>query len=288
MRIIVLGASGQLGSIIFNSLKQKHDVLGTSRSSHGYFKFDPFRDNWSKLSQADVLVNCIGQINPTRSTSFYKIDVDLAKLIIKNRDVMGNPKIIQISALGASPVHPVEFLRTKGIADTFLLQSPNTSIVRPSIVCTPRTMIVRKMLMLLRFATYSQIIPVPKGFLKTQIQPLMPQDLIAVVEQLCIDPKSSGIINVVGPQRFDFAEIIDLMFETQRKNYRLIEIPKEVTNVIVKYGVSLFFPSIINWQQYQLLFEDNVGESSQVYRTIGRALTPTREFFINEFSYATN
>ena len=145
MRIVVLGASGQIGSVIYNGLKDRHVVLGTSRkASADCVRFDPFQDNWHVLGTVDVLINCIGQIEATSSSSFHHIHVDLTKRIIAHRQQIGNPTILQISALGASAAHNVEFLRTKGIADDLLLQHAETAVIRPSIVCTHRTMIVRK------------------------------------------------------------------------------------------------------------------------------------------------
>lgn len=288
MKIIVLGASGQIGSLLYDRLRQDHDVTGTSRRrSNKYLQLDPFKDDWSALGKADVLVNCVGQIEATLSTSFYKIHVELAKLIIKYRELIGNPKIIQVSALGASINHKVEFLRTKGIADDFLLQHTDTVVVRPSIVCTHRTMIVRKMLMLEKMTSYTLgVVVVPRGFLHTRIQPVMPGDLAVVVEKLCLHPQRSKVIHVVGPDPFSFHELLRIMFEAKGKKYRLLGVPKFITDVIIGYGVSLLFPKAINPQQYQLLFEDNVADSTEAERMLGIRMASTREYFINEFSNA--
>ena len=133
MRIIILGASGQIGSFLFEDLRSKYTVTGTSRkSSTSLLRFDPFLDDWSALGEADVVINCIGQIQESSSCSFKKIHLGISKKLIENRMLLGDPRIIQISALGASAIHPVEFLRTKGEADDYLLQFPDTVVARPS------------------------------------------------------------------------------------------------------------------------------------------------------------
>lgn len=289
MRIIVLGASGQIGSVIFNGLKRAHQVIGTSRKpSLKLRQFDPFDDDWLSLGTADVLINCVGQIEATDSSSFYRIHVELTKRIIEHRQSIGDPRIIQISALGASTEHKVEFLRTKGEADDLLLQHPNTTVVRPSIVCTHRTMIVRKMLMLSNISRFSfGIVTVPKGFLKTKIQPIMPTDLVDLVEKQLYD-REHCVVNAVGPESLSFHEIITMMLESRNQKMRLVEISKAIADVMVSTFVSPVFPNVINAQQYQLLFENNVADEKTVTQILGRPLTSTRQFFKDEFSYASN
>ena len=288
MRIVVLGASGQIGSVIYDALKRHHNVVGTSRKESGeLIQFDPFQDTWSALGKSDIFINCVGQIEAAPGSSFYKIHLELTKLIVLNRLAIGNPRIIQISALGAAANHKVEFLKTKGMADDYLLQHSNTVVVKPSIVCTHRTMIVQKMLMLLKISKYTQgLVFAPKGFLNSKIQPVMPQDLAALVATLCMTQYLPKVVNVVGPERLSFHQIINFMFQTKQESYRLIQVPKFLTDVLVKYVVSLLFPKVITSQQYQLLFDDNIANAAPAERILGTPLTPTKQFFINEFSYA--
>lgn len=284
MKIIVLGGGGQIGSVVCASLTKTHDVIGTSRKpSANLVRFDPFEDDWTSLGKADVVINCVGQIGATRSTSFHKIHVALPERIIAHRQLMGNPRIIQMSGLGASAEHRVEFLRTKGIADDFLLQHPNTVVVRPSIVCTHRTMMVRKMLMLSHMARLSfGLLPVPKGFLNTRIQPIMAQDLVDTIEALCTD-RGHRVVYAVGEDAITFRELVTLLAETRHQKIRFIEIPKGVTDVIVKRFVSWAFPDLINAQQYELLFQDNTADAGAITGILGRPLASTRAFFADEF-----
>lgn len=287
MKIIVLGATGQIGSIIYKGLQGTHEVIGTSRNKRpGMMKFDPFRDDWSHLGKAQVLVNCIGQIEATKTSSFEHIHVNLTKLIIQNRGAVGASKIIQISALGASENHHISFLRTKGIADKLLLSHPGTVVIRPSIVCTHRTMIIKKMLMLSKIGSFTLgIFPIPSGFLKTKIQPVMPKDLGALVDKICFSV-TEQIINAVGPESISFGELIDIMNKTRNQSLKLIEVSRMLFDILVKAFADPMFPTIINWQQYRLLFEDNVADAKSIENILGRRPTSTKEFFKNEFANA--
>ncbi len=285
MKVIVLGASGQIGSAIRAALNKDHEVVGTSRKDTAELvQFDPFQDDWASLGQADVIINAIGQIGAARSSGFYKIHVELPERIIAHRKLLGNPRIIQISGLGASAKHTVEFLRTKGIADDLFLQHPDTVVIRPSIVCTPKTMIARKMLMLSNMARVSfGLLPVPKGFLDTRIQPIMIQDLVDAVA-LLLNDRGQRVVNAVGPDPISFRELIALLAEIRNQKFRFIEIPKPVTDVAVRHFVSRVLPNVINSQQYDLLFEDNTADAEPIELLLGRALLPTRPFFAEQFS----
>jgi nucleoside-diphosphate-sugar epimerase len=289
MKVVVLGATGQIGSVIYNGLLHTHDVTGTSRKGSGnYLQFDPFNSDWSVLGKTDVLINCVGQIEASKTSSFDRIHVGVTKYIIAHRSLIGNPAIIQISALGASPTHKVKFLRTKGIADDLLLQYPDTVVIRPSIVCTHHTMIVRKMMMLSDFSgLLFGVIPVPKGFLKTRIQPIMPQDLVDIVNKMCFE-RSTRIVPAVGPETFSFNDIIALMMESRHQKVRTICVSKFVSDMFMMYLVCRVFPGLINSQQYQLLFEDNIADVKTVQQILGRPLTSAKQFFSDEFIYADN
>lgn len=289
MKIVVLGASGQIGSVLYNGLKDTHEVIGTSRkASANYLQFDPFQENWSALGDVDVLINCIGQIEATGTSNFHHVHVDLTRRILAHRQQIGSSAILQVSALGASAEHEVVFLRTKGIADELLLQYADTAIIRPSIVCTHRTMIVKKMIMLsILGRVLSGVLPVPEGFLETRIQPVMPQDLVDLVKKMCFDRKAR-IVNAVGPEAISFRELFQVMMESRHQKVKIFEVPKRLSDLIVKNLVSGLFPKIINAQQYQLLFEDNVADVAVTEQILGRQLMSTRKFFKNEFTHALN
>jgi len=284
MRILILGAAGQIGSIALHALRPLHEVVGTSRrEAAGLTLFDPFTDDWSSLGRFDVVINCIGQIDATATFSFYTIHVVLTKLMVENRVVIGNPRIIHVSALGAASNHHIEFLKTKGIADEHLIQLKNAVIVRPSIVCTRGTMLVRKMLLLRRIARrIGNVIIAPSEFLNARIQPVMPEDLADVFRALCSATTVSGVVKVVGPAQVSFGEIIKRMFDAPCKKYRLILISKRTTDIIAVVARRLF-PQWLSGQQYQLLFSDNVADKNDVEKLLGRSLLSTAPFFINEF-----
>jgi uncharacterized protein YbjT (DUF2867 family) len=289
MKIVVLGATGQIGSVIYNGLKPRHEAIGTSRKRRSdTVQFDPFHDDWSLLGKTDVLINCVGQIEVSQKNSLDRVHIELAKRIIQNRPLLGGPVIIQISALGASAHHKGAFLKTKGIADDLLLQEGCTMVIRPSIVCTHRTMIVKKMLMLSGIGRFLfGVVPIPAGFLLTKIQPVMPQDLLEIVERMCHET-TPQILNAVGPDLITFKDILQIMGKSRNQSLKLVEVPRIAADIIVRNIVSPLCPQIINWQQYELLFEDNIADAKAAEEILRRPLASTHEFFKKEFTNATH
>jgi len=105
--IIVLGASGMLGSTIYNYLKtdENLNVFGTSSRSNGnLFSFNVLNDSVEKLVQdlePTHIVNCIGKIKPEIDESSPKSIQDAIAVNsvfpIKLSRVKPNLKIIQIA-----------------------------------------------------------------------------------------------------------------------------------------------------------------------------------------------
>lgn len=280
MKILILGASGQLGSSLYNYLKIKADVVnGTSRTGkNGLLKFDPFKDLWEFPEIYDVVINCIGAIKESKDFDFEKIHLGLSELIIKNQFRLGSPKIIQVSVVGADVFSPIDFFRSKGQADEFLLSHPDTLVVRPSIICTPSTMMVKK-LRLARFISKLMFnrLPVPEEFPKHMIQPVMVDDLVKIIYRLTCDKIQKRVINVSGPETISYSSL----FRLANKKIRFICLNKNWIDKVVK-SISRFLPDLINKDQYKLLFTDNIAENAEATMILGRPLGSTLGFWERE------
>ncbi len=91
-RIAILGARGQLGSLLHQSLKNRseYDILALSRKpGPGYLHFDARTDDWKRLGKVDVFINVAGIIreskNLFRNTKQIFINLQIFIGIVKNR-----------------------------------------------------------------------------------------------------------------------------------------------------------------------------------------------------------
>jgi uncharacterized protein YbjT (DUF2867 family) len=290
-RVAVIGASGTLGQIIVQRLS---DVAGielvklsrnTSLGPQGFLIFEPEKDDWKKLGHIDILINAAGIIHESKDAEFEKVHVHLVQKIIENRHIIGDPKIIQISALGADEAHPIAFLQTKGVADAMLAKQANTFVLRPSIVCTHNALLVKKFKMMFDISKYFfNHAVLPSSFLKTRIQPIMEDDFGQTIELLCSQNPPAQVLDLPGAEQISFQWLMDLAGEVRKQKMTTFEIPKNLVEAVTKNFISIWFPNLINYDQFQLLFKDNIAEKNAIESFLGRPVQSTLEFWKKEFS----
>ncbi len=281
MKILLLGASGQLGSSLYNYLKIKAEVVhGTSRDGRlGLIRFNPFSENWVFPEQNyDILINCIGAIREEPGNSFERTHLGVSEQIIKNRFRIGNPRIIQISVLGASAFSPIHFLRSKAQADEYLLSHPDTIIVRPSIICSPGTLLTKK---LRNAGRVSRLLLnrlyVPEGFAYHKIQPILVEDLAKIIWKICLSENAEPILDITGPETWSYGDLLYIA----NKKIRLSPIKHSITDKIAGF-VNNLFPDILTLDQYKLLFTDSTADPGTATSLLGRPPKSTLSFWQRE------
>ncbi|MEL7529782.1 MAG: hypothetical protein AAFN10_00665 [Bacteroidota bacterium] len=289
MNVLFLGGSGQIGfptAARFAERFPMHQIWASSRSGQApaptpinltFIAFDPFEDDWSLLPQVDLVYNCVGQIKASKAMSFERIHLGMSQLLIRHRAGLGNPRIVQLSALGAGEHPKVPFLATKAAADEWVLSRENTYVVRPSIVCTENTMLLRKLKQLGRISKwFGGRLILPAGFLQAKVQPIMIEDLADLLIAVGLAPKGERIMPAVGPGALRFAELLSLVHD---KSFPAWEIPRKLLEPLIKYLVSPLLPSLINYDQFRLLFEDNVGDKAFGEALLQRTMADTKSFW---------
>lgn len=295
MNIVLFGASGRIGRAVLHGLRCAFPtavVTGCTRHEHTarllhLLHFDPFYDDWSRLGHVDILINAAGLFQETIEADFDRVHGGLSSLITCNREEIGSPKVIQISALGADEQSPLRFLQTKGAADRILLRSGNAVVVRPSIVCTPGTLLVQKLRMIqntarLMFGRF----PVPAGFARTRIQPVMIDDLVALVAALCQTDGHPPVIDLTGPDEFALGSLPGFLAPDGQKPVRLQELPVGLIGFVLTLSGLLSLPRPVNREQLRLLLQNNTASNEEALRLLGRPLLPTQAFWLRELSDA--
>ena len=193
--------------------------------------------------------------------------------------LIGNPKIIQVSALGAAVHSSSKFLQTKALADAALLNHPNTVVVRPSIVCTPNTMLSQKLKLLNKVCRFTGgLLPFPAGILQTKLQPVTIDDLTELILQLCLRNDHQPIIEVGGREMYTFHQLL----ETVPNCNRILPFPQPLFNRLYPL-VSTLFPFLLDKEQKTLLQQDNVADTTECEILLGRPMASTAAFWRTEF-----
>jgi uncharacterized protein YbjT (DUF2867 family) len=221
-RILILGANGQVGRILFCKL-QTHfpqaEIIGAVRAAHFHFEgvgaggrahsviFDIHRQPW-RLGPVDVIINCIGAMRGSEKELLHAHG-GTSLAILHNRAAMGNPAIIQVSALGAGGNNPSAFLRSKALADAVVLGKERTWVIRPSILCTPGTVLVQRIRTLRKAAMLmGKHIWLPGNVLRTKVQPLAPDDFAALVAEIIGTEPAQRIVEAGGKEVYNFGQLL--------------------------------------------------------------------------------
>ncbi len=214
MRVLLLGATGLIGSAVAARLRARGDeVIGVSRrGGPGLLELDiaGLRDasDWlPHLAGIDAAVNCAGVLQDSASDSTEVHDRAVALLAEACR-LSGLRRFIHLSAVGVDRETPSEFSRSKRAGDEALMASDlDWVILRPSVV--------------IGRAAYGAS-ALMRGLAALPLRPVMadtgPLQLVHlddVVETILFFLKSGAparqVLDIVGPRRFSFEETVDLL-----------------------------------------------------------------------------
>jgi len=149
LRVLVLGGTGFVGRhVVANLVAAGHRVVvPTRRRDRGKpLILLPTADVVEAdvhdagrlrrlVADADAVVNLVGILHPAGSQSFRRVHVDLAHAVIEACKREGVTRLVHMSALGAAPDAPSQYLRSKGEAQALVASSDlDWTIFRPSIV----------------------------------------------------------------------------------------------------------------------------------------------------------
>lgn len=286
MRIAIFGGTGQVGAVITQKLVKefpKAHILSCSRSGSGLkgFKFNVFQKDWSILGELDIIINSVGIIEEKGENTFDDIHVGVVKKIIKEREDIGNPKIIHISVLGADKNSPSRYASTKGLADEILQKEQNWNIIRPSFVCTPGTAIISKVLMLKNMAKWQLgFLLCPAHFLNAKFQPVLGEDLAFAAIECIKQNLTNQVIYGTGPDIFSLEDWITIAGEGKIK---IIKIPKKIIDFPFRMLIKVF-PKIMSIDQYLLLGEDNIHDYILLEKILSRKPRSTVSFWERELT----
>ena len=287
-KIVVIGGTGQVGSVVVDYLRsnldQKFQVISCSRrGGEGSLDiaFDALNDDYKDLGEIDFLVNCLGIIEETKTLKFTDVHLGNMKRIIATRKALGNPKIIQVSALGAEVGSPAQYTHTKGLADQLLSEQDNWMVFRPSFVCTPGTAIISKVELMVKMAKFTfNYLPIPEHFITTKFQPILGTDLAEGILQAIVTDKKNQIINVTGPETYTLKDWVKIK---SKDKVKFLPIPKKLVDAPFKLLISII-PGIMNKDQYYLLGKDNIANNKQFEDYIERPTESTKSYWESELS----
>jgi NADH dehydrogenase len=244
LNVCVLGGTGFVGTeLVARLAREGHWVrVPTRNAGHGdqlrvldqvelrvANVHDP-RTLGDLLRGIDAIVNLVGILNEHGRTTFRAVHVDLAAKVVTAARAARVPRLLHMSAVGASEQAPSRYLRSKAAAESRVRASADlaSTVFRPSVIFGPRDSLTN------RFATLLQL---GAGFLplarsQARFAPIYVLDVVDAFMQALYRRDTIGqTYELCGPQILTLEQIVLLTAQVAKLPHRILPLPDALGRV---------------------------------------------------------
>lgn len=267
MNIIILGGSGFIGSRTAQILKEQgYQVCMPDRRA-----FDFLHPNETAarrlLEGQDVLINCIG-IMSRHAEILETVHHYTPKRLAAWAKAAGIKRWVQLSALGADPSQPINFVGSKGRGDDAVVQSGmSTAIAKPSVVYGRGGTSCELFIKLARLP----LLPLPEGG-RFHLQPVHLVDVAEGLAKLAVQTDTDhSIINMTGSQTLTLAEYLTTIRQTllHKPRQRILPFPLRLIDPALPLA-NFLSNGIISRDSFALLKQGSCADYSDFAALLGR------------------
>ena len=140
---------------------------------------------------------------------FARVHVELPQAIVRACRAAGVPRLLHVSALGAAPDAPSEYLRSKGIGEQAVLAAEElaSTVLRPSTVFGPEDRFLNQFARLARLLPVLAV-PCPDA----RFQPVFVGDVASALLSAARDRASEGKrFDLCGPRVYTLKELVEFV-----------------------------------------------------------------------------
>ena len=267
MNIIIFGGSGFIGSRTVQILKEQgYQVFTPDRRA-----FDFLHPNETAarrlLEGQDVLINCIG-IMSRHAEILETVHHHTPKQLAAWAKSAGVKRWVQLSALGADPSQPINFVGSKGRGDDAVTKSGiPIAIARPSVVYGRGGTSCELFIKLARFP----LLLLPEGG-RFHLQPVHLADIAEGLAKLAAQTDTGhSVINMTGRQPLTLAEYLTILRQTlhHKPPQRILPIPLRLIDPALPLA-NILSNGIISRDSFTLLKQDSCADYSDFAALLGR------------------
>jgi NADH dehydrogenase len=178
----------------------------------------------------DAVVNLVGILNPRRGASFHNVHTELPAKVWAAARAAGVRRVLHMSALGAGPQAPSEYLRSKGAAEAQLRAAaghpdtalPALTVLRPSVIFGPGDSLTNRFAKLLRLS--AGVLPLARP--RARFAPIYVQDVVEAFVRALGERSAAGqTYELCGPQILTLEQIVRLTAQSAGLACRIVPLP---------------------------------------------------------------
>jgi NADH dehydrogenase len=168
----------------------------------------------------DAVVNLVGILH---GPGFARAHVELPQALVAACREHGVRRLLHMSALGAAPEAPSEYLRTKGAGEQAVLgaEGLDSTVFRPSVIFGPEDEFLN---MFAGLARLSPVLPLPNA--NARFQPIYVRDVAQVMVEALGNSKSFGqSYDLCGPKVYTLRELVETVCRLTGRRRLLLGLP---------------------------------------------------------------
>ena len=274
MKVLVTGGSGFIGRHLVRRLQgEGFDVSALARDEAGAPRGATFARGdvsdrgslESALDGVDAVVHLIAIITERGEQTFDRVNVSGTRNVLEAMRVRTVPRIVHVSALGASPDERFPYLRSKWLGEEAVRASDRAfTVLRPSVVHGEGAGFFRPIVWTLRWAPFYPM--VARG--KTRFSPMWISDLARCIVASLGGAHDGATLDLGGPEVLTFSDIVHLAMDTLGKRRRIVQTPVWAARPFAAVQGLRREPLVTN-QQLDMVVLDNAVAPDTVERTFG-------------------
>lgn len=247
------------------------DVRRACRVTPGDVTIREFVENAAQSTQAIVHLAGIIREYPEQGVTFEKVHVEGTKNVVHAAKIWGIPRLVHVSALGATAGGPGNYFDSKGRAEEIVRRSGlSWTILRPSGIFGPGDQFFSELERAVRRAPF---LPVP-GDGKFLLQPVFVGDVVkGIVDALTAPGAERRSFDVAGPERFPYVELIDRIASAAGVRVRTVHIPVPRLRRVVRF-LSRFEKFPLTQDMIDVLLAGNTCDPDPYFSALGLEPVP--------------
>jgi NADH dehydrogenase len=184
---------------------------------------------------ASVVVNLVGILAERRPGDFSRLQAEGAGRVARLASAAGVSRLVQMSAIGASPDSPAQYARSKAHGEAQVREHfAQATILRPSLVFGPEDQFFNRFAGMARLAP---VMPVIAG--ESRFQPVYVGDVADAVMAALARPEAAGVTyELGGPMIMSFRELLGWIVAQVGRHRPLVAVPDGIAQLMARIPFS--------------------------------------------------